>query len=112
MALASIKQFAVYWCNLEPTFGRQMKKTRPCVVVSPDEMNNALGTVIIVPLTTALRKFPFYIAVNYGGRPGSIACDQIKTIDKRRVGKFVADLSKKDSNGLSTVLITMFTDSN
>ena len=102
------KQFAIYWCDLEPTFGHQLKKTRPCVIVSPDEMNGSLGTVIIVPLTSTVRIFPFYVPVAYHGRAGALACDQIKTIDKRRVGKLFAELNRKDTEQLSSVLTTMF----
>ncbi len=101
-------QFTIYWCNLEPTFGRQMQKTRPCVVVSPDEMNELLGTVVVVPLTSTVRSLPFYIPVKYKGRAGALACDQIKTIDKRRVSDALAPLTKDDAETLSTVLCTMF----
>jgi mRNA interferase MazF len=102
------KQFTIYWCNLEPTFGRQMKKTRPCVVVSPDEMNESLGTVVVVPLTSIVRSLPFYLPVTYNNRPGALACDQIKTIDKQRVGELFADLNSKDKTDLSTILCAMF----
>lgn len=103
-----LKQFTIYWCNLEPTFGRQMKKTRPCVIVSPDEMNETLGTVIVVPLTSTIRKLPFYLPVTYRERTGALACDQIKTIDKRRVGDLFAPLSEKDATSLSAILCAMF----
>ncbi|HUC87706.1 MAG TPA: type II toxin-antitoxin system PemK/MazF family toxin [Candidatus Binatia bacterium] len=103
-----IQQFSVYWCNLEPTFGHQIKKTRPCAIVSPNEMNDALGTVVIVPLTSTSRSFPFYIPVMYHNHKGALACDQIKAIDKRRVGKLFAPLSTKDSAKLSGVLCAMF----
>ncbi len=106
--MKSPKQFTVYWCNLEPTFGRQMKKTRPCAVVSPDEMNDQLGTVVIVPLTSTMRQFPFYLPVKYHNRKGALACDQIKTIDKRRVGDAYAKLNANDTAGLSAILCTMF----
>ncbi|MGH7195208.1 MAG: type II toxin-antitoxin system PemK/MazF family toxin [Candidatus Saccharimonadales bacterium] len=104
----SPKQFTIYWCNLEPTFGRQMQKTRPCAVVSPDEMNDTLGTVIVVPLTSTMRSLPFYLSVNYGNHPGALACDQIKTIDKRRASQILAPLSAKDRASLSAILTAMF----
>lgn len=85
-----------------------MKKPRPCVVVSPNEMNELLGTVVIVPLTSTIRKFPFYLPVLYCGRRGALACDQIKTIDKKRIGEAFAVLTKKDSITLSTILNAMF----
>jgi mRNA interferase MazF len=102
------QQFTIYWCNLEPTFGHQMKKTRPCAVISPDEMNELLATVIIVPLTSTVRKLPFYLQVRYDNRNGALACDQIKAIDKRRVGKSLGQMTTKDKNTLSTMLRTMF----
>lgn len=105
---SELEQFTIYWCDLEPTFGHQMKKTRPCVIVSPNEMNGVLGTVVIVPLTTTVRKFPFYVPVLYNDHKGAIACDQIKTIDKRRIGKKYAPLTKKDTATLSDTLCTMF----
>lgn len=85
-----------------------MKKTRPCVVVSPDEMNGSLGTVIIVPLTSTLRALPFYLRVKYGDHEAAIACDQIKSIDKRRVGDEFAIMTNKDSERLSNILQIMF----
>jgi mRNA interferase MazF len=104
----NIQQFSVYWCNLEPTFGHQMQKTRPCAIVSPNEMNDSLSTVVVVPLTSTVRKFPFYIPVMYHDHTGALACDQIKAIDKRRVGKLFTPLTTKDSTALSNVLCSMF----
>jgi mRNA interferase MazF len=102
------RQFTIYWCNLEPTFGHQMKKVRPCAIVSPDEMNETLSTVVVVPLTSTIRKFPFYVPVTYHDHVGALACDQIKTIDKQRIGEQFAVLTKKDAESLSGVLTTMF----
>ncbi|CAN5633364.1 type II toxin-antitoxin system PemK/MazF family toxin [soil metagenome] len=102
------EQFKIYWCDLEPTFGHQMKKTRPCVIVSPNEMNGVLGAVVIVPLTSTVRKFPFYVPIQYNDHTSALACDQIKTIDKRRIGKKYATLTKKDTAKLSDTLCTMF----
>ncbi len=96
-----LRQFSVYWCNLEPTFGHQIKKTRPCAVVSPDEMNDLLGTVVIVPLTSTIRRMPFYVPVHYKDKNGALACDQIKTIDQRRVGQLFVKLSDRDAGKLS-----------
>jgi mRNA interferase MazF len=71
-------------------------------------MNNVLGTVIVVPLTSTVRKFPFYLPIKYHDRQGALACDQIKTIDKRRVSKPLAALTHKDSTALSSILSAMF----
>jgi len=85
-----------------------MKKTRPCAVVSPSEMNELLGTIIIVPLTSTVRKLPFYLPVRYSGQTGALACDQIKTIDKRRVGEQFAKLTPQDATALSELLGDLF----
>lgn len=102
------QQFTIYWCNLEPTFGHQMQKTRPCAIVSPNEMNESLGTVIVVPLTSTIRKLPYYIPVRYHGHTSALACDQIKNIDKSRIGKLFSKLTSKDAHILSKTLGTMF----
>jgi len=104
----NIQQFTIYWCNLEPTYGHQMKKTRPCVVISPNEMNNSLSTVIVVPMTSTVRKLPFYMPVTYSKHQGALACDQIETIDKRRVGDQLAPLTSKDSLILTNILHSIF----
>lgn len=85
-----------------------MRKTRPCAVVSPDEMNRTLGTVIVVPLTSTLRALPFYLRVNYGDHEAAIACDRIKAIDKRRVGEEFAVMAERDAARLSNILQIMF----
>jgi mRNA interferase MazF len=85
-----------------------MKKTQPCVIVSSDEMNDTLGTVIVVPLTSTVRNFPFYVPVNYRDHKGALACDQIKTIDKLRIGEQYEKLTTKDAELLSIVLTSMF----
>jgi mRNA interferase MazF len=108
MKKAVARQFSVYWCNLAPTFGHQMQKTRPCVVVSPDSMNSQLKTVIIVPITSKRRDFPFYVPVIYKGKNGALACNQIKVIDKSRVGDYFCDLSQTDKMALNSTLIKIF----
>jgi mRNA interferase MazF len=71
-------------------------------------MNDSLGTVTVAPLTSTVRSFPFYLPVKYNNHSSAIACDQIKTIDKRRVGEEFAVLTKKDADALSLILISMF----
>lgn len=106
--VAAIKQFSIYWCDLKPTFGHQINKTRPCVVISPDDLNVRLGTVIVVPLTRRMRNSPFYLQINYQDQPSSIACDQIRAIDKRRVGDHYANLTQTDATRLSGLYAIMF----
>ncbi len=80
-----IKQYDIYWVTLDPAVGKEMKKTRPCLVLSPDEMHNHIGTVIIAPLTSTIRSYPSRISYKLNGKSSTIALDQIKTIDKSRV---------------------------
>ncbi len=80
-----IKQYDIYWVTLDPAVGKEMKKTRPCVIISPDEMNNYIGTVIIAPLNSTIRLYPSRINYKLDGRSFTIALDQIKTIDKSRL---------------------------
>ena len=87
-----IKQYEIYWINLDRTIGKEMKKTRPCLIVSPDEMNDNIGTVIIAPLTSTIRLYPSRISYKLDGKPCTIALDQIKTIDKRRLQKKISEL--------------------
>ncbi len=87
-----IKQYDIFWVNLDPTIGKEMKKTRPCVIISPDEMNDNIGTVIIAPLTSTIRSYPSRINYKLDGKPCAIALDQIKTIDKSRLQNKIAHL--------------------
>jgi mRNA interferase MazF len=78
-------QYDIVLVGLDPTVGAEMQKTRPCVVISPDEMNDSLRTVQVAPLTTNTRRYPWRVAINFQRRNGMVALDQIRTIDKRRV---------------------------
>ncbi|MDP3236772.1 MAG: type II toxin-antitoxin system PemK/MazF family toxin [Myxococcales bacterium] len=87
------KRGEVFLVTLDPTVGAEMQKTRPAVVVSPDELNGALATVIVVPLTTG-RAYPFRPQTRVGGKPGIAAVDQVRTIDKRRLSRRIGVLSE------------------
>jgi mRNA interferase MazF len=91
-----IKQYQIVIVNLDPTVGSEIKKTRPCVVISPNEMNKFLRTVIIAPLTTTLKNYPTRVKVKYQKKEGRIVIDQIRTIDKSRIVKISDELSKKE----------------
>ena len=82
--------------NLDPTVGSEIKKTRPCVVISPNEMNKYLNTVIIAPMTTNLKRYPTRVPVKHNRKKGMIAIDQIRTIDKKRIVKFFDDLTNNE----------------
>ena len=98
------ERFAVFLVALDPVRGAETAKTRPCIVVSPDELNAALSTVIIAPMTTVRRRWPTRPAVTFQGKTGEIALDQIRTVDKTRL---VKRLGKVDSVTASAVLETL-----
>jgi mRNA interferase MazF len=83
--MGRIEQHHIYWVNLDPTQGSEIAKTRPCVVVSPNELNYYLNTVIIIPLTSTLRDYPFRMQCEVAGKRGELAIDQIRTVDKTRL---------------------------
>lgn len=91
-----VKRFDVYFVNLDPTVGKEIKKTRPCLIVSPDSMNKVLATVIIAPITSTIRGYPTRIKSFIDGRNGEIMLDQIRTIDKERLVKKLPASIKKD----------------
>ena len=81
----AIGRFDVYLCQLDPTVGSEIRKTRPCVVVSPDEMNLHLRTVIVAPLTSGGRIYPSRVPSSFGGRSGFVVLDQLRTLDAQRL---------------------------
>jgi len=87
-----IGRFGIFLVRLDPGTGAETAKTRPCVVVSPDELNRALGTVIIAPMTSVQRGWPTRVTVTFQGKTGEIALDQIRTVDKVRLVKRLGDL--------------------
>ena len=82
-----VKRGEIWLVNLDPTVGSEIKKTRPCVIISPPEMHNYLCTAIIAPMTTGSRPAPFRIAIRHGGKNGLILLDQIRAVDKARLVK-------------------------
>jgi mRNA interferase MazF len=80
-------QYEIFWANLDPTKGSEISKTRPCVVISPDEMNRPLKTVVIVPLTSTIKDYPSRFVVPIGKEKYEVAIDQIRSISKERLGK-------------------------
>jgi mRNA interferase MazF len=91
-----IKQYQIVLVNLDTTIGSEIKKTRPCVVISPNEMNKYLNTVIIAPMTTKSRNYPTRVKVVHDKKQGWIVIDQIRTIDKRRIIKILDQLTEKE----------------
>lgn len=103
-----VKTHSVYWVNLSPTIGSEINKKRPCVVISPREMNAHLNTVIVAPLTSTIKDYPTRVNVRVDGKKGSIALDQIRTIDKSRLAGLITSLGPKTSAEIKTVLQNMF----
>lgn len=94
-----VKRFDIYLVNLDRTIGSEIKKTRPCLIISPDEMNRYINTVIVAPMTTKGRGYPTRVGCKFKGKQGQIVLDQIRTIDKarlvRRVGRIDAEIQTK-----------------
>ena len=103
-----IKRFDVCLVNLDPTLGHEIKKTRPCLVVSPDEMNRHIRTVIIAPMTTAGREYPTRISTSFKSKKGQIVLDQIRTVDKKRLVKVVGKIDETTSGRVLETLAAMF----
>jgi len=103
-----VKQFDVYWVNLDPTVGSEIKKKRPCVIISPKEMNAHLRTVIIAPVTSTINPMPVRIPVTIKDRKGMILLDQIRTVDKRRLDAKIKSLPKTTYEEIKAKLIQMF----
>ena len=98
----------VWLVSLDPTQGSEIKKTRPCVVVSPDEMNQHPRTVIVAPLTTVQRPYPTRINLTFQRKRGQVALDQIRTVDRSRMVKKLGKLSGNTTDAISALLIEMF----
>jgi len=104
-----ISQYEVFLVEPDPAKGHEIKKTRPCLVLSPDEMNHAIGTVIIAPMTTQSHKYPTRIGLEFEGKSGWIVLDQIRTVDKARLIRKMGNIQKKEilkvKEALSEMLI-------
>jgi len=105
-----IVQYAIVLVNLDPTIGSEIKKTRPCVVISPDEMNRPLQTITIAPMTTQSKKYPTRVEVKHQDKTGWVVIDQIRTIDKQRVVKLLGKLSDKEIITVKNVIRETFVD--
>ena len=99
----------VWLVALDPTLGTEIRKTRPCVIVSPDESNRHLGTVIIAPMTSVERPYPTRVPVAFQGKQGQIALDQLRAVDRARLVRRLGKVSAKTAVEISSVLVEMFT---
>lgn len=105
-----LKQYSIILVNLDPTIGSEIKKTRPCVIVSPNEMNKFLNTIVLAPMTTNLKKYPTRVAVKHNEKKGMIAMDQIRTVDKKRIIKVFDNLTKSEIKKCKDVIKETFVD--
>jgi mRNA interferase MazF len=105
-----MNQYDIVLINLDPTVGSEIKKNRPCVIVSPNEMNHNIQTVVICPLTTSARKYPTRVELNHNGKKGWIVIDQIRTIDKIRIVKTLGTMTKNEILTLKSVIKETFVD--
>jgi mRNA interferase MazF len=103
-----VKRFQVYLVNLDPTVGSEIRKARPCVVISPDEMNKHIATVIVAPMTTKGRDYPSRIPCRFKGKAGQIVLDQIRTVDKIRLIQNLGQIDARTQQEVSSVLLEMF----
>ncbi len=104
-----VERFNVYLVMLDPTVGAEMRKTRPCAIITPHEMNRSLRTVIVAPLTTGGIRSPSRVAINFKGKSGQIALDQMRAVDKSRLLKKLGKLNETAARATSEALVDMFT---
>lgn len=105
-----VSRFEVYWVNLDPMVGTEIQKTRPCVVISPDEMNWHIATVIVAPVTSKGRPYPSRVSCKIEGKDGQVVLDQIRTVEKTRLGKKLGGLNKQTQKRVLEVLAEMFAE--
>ena len=106
----AISRGDVHLVRLDPTLGREIRKTRPCLVVSPDELNQHLRTVIVAPMTTGGQNYPWRVACRFRRRTGFVALDQLRTVDSERLVKRLGRLSSTTTTEVLEVLEEMFTE--
>jgi len=103
-----INRFEVYLVNLDPTVGREIKNTRPCLVVSPNEMNHHISTVIVAPMTTKGRAYPTRVTCQFKGKVGQVVLDQLRTVDQARLVRRLGRISPKTADRVLALLQEMF----
>lgn len=105
-----VNQYEIILVNLDPTIGSEIKKTRPCVVISPNEMNKYLNTIIIAPMTSQSKNYPTRISVKHDNKNGWIVLDQIRTIDKQRIIKYLDRLKEREIENIKKIIKETFVD--
>lgn len=105
-----LKQYQIVLVNLDPTVGSEMKKTRPCVIISPNEMNKYLDTIVIAPMTSSSKTYPTRVEISHDKKTGWIVLDQIRTVDRKRIIKVLGNLSEKEFKKVKEILRETFID--
>jgi mRNA interferase MazF len=105
-----VKQYQIVLVNLDPTLGSEIQKTRPCVIISPDEINDNLRTIVIAPMTSTSRKYPTRVKIKHNSQEGWVVIDQIRTIDKIRIVKKFDSLTEKEIRECKRVIRETFVD--
>lgn len=103
-----VGRFDVYLITLDPTVGSEIQKTRPCLVISPDEMNRHIATVIVAPMTTQGRPYPSRVLCQFEGKEGQVVLDQLRTVDKTRLIKFLGRIDADTQNAVLDTLSRIF----
>ena len=98
----------VWLVALDPSRGSEIRKTRPCLIASPDEMNESLQTLLVAPMTTTPRSYPTRVSLTFRGKSGQIALDQLRAIDRQRLGRKLGTIPAKTAQEVSSVLVEMF----
>ena len=105
-----LNQYQIVLVNLDPTVGSEMKKTRPSVVISPNEMNKYLQTIVVAPITSSSKSYPTRVELQHDKKKGWIVLDQISTVDRQRIVKILGNLSDKETKKVKDVLKETYVD--
>jgi mRNA interferase MazF len=103
-----VRRHEVYLVNLDPTIGSEIQKTRPCLVISPDEMNRHVNTVIVAPMTTKSRPYPSRVECRFAGKDGFIVLDQLRTVEKAWLVKRLGRIGERASTAVTKLLLEIF----
>jgi len=105
-----LKQYQIVLVNLDPTIGSEVKKSRPCVIFSPNEMNKYLQTIVIAPITSSSKNYPTRVEIKGNTTQGWVMIDQIRTVDRRRISKIFGELSEKEIQNVKNIIKETFID--
>ena len=105
-----VQRFEVYLVNLDPTVGSEVQKTRPCLIISPDEMNRYISTVIVAPMTTRGRAYPTRVKCQFQSKDGQVVLDQIRTVDKKRLVRRMGQIDQETQKEVLVKLAEIFAE--